>query len=324
MKEKLNLIIVLVVLVAIGTYIYMGGEPAKKYIESSGKFMPGEDNELNGNAYVLADDKYMDLVQASTDAYNAKDWNAMKALYNDMFVEWGDENMTKYFDEMESVDMNISAMVPIHLKGDDKKMVLTWSTENRKWKNGSKERVRLFEIYNINDEGELMGWNQWTNKVSNPDFTDHGLASGGKFIGKDEDNEYSGRPFVFSNRGEIEVIEQFIEAANNLDAEGFMKFFTDPFTFNDQELSMKDVEQLFASRESQEWKPWAMLPIKISNTDPASGVIVYSTAEVVGKNGNSWKAEVSETYFFDLDGKISAISQFSRNIPDSEEDENED
>jgi hypothetical protein len=264
----------------------------------------------------------MDLVQASTDAYNAKDWNAMKALYNDEFVEWGDENMTKYFSLLESVDMNISAMVPIHLKGDDKKMVLTWSTENRKWKNGSKERVRLFEIYNINDEGKLMGWNQWTNKVSNPDFTDHGLASGGKFIGKDEDNENYGKPFVFSNRGEIEVIEQFIEAANNLDVEGFMKFVTDPFTFNDQELSMKDVKQLFASRESQEWKPWAMLPIKISNTDPASGVIVYSTAEVVGKNGNSWKAEVSETYYFDLDGKISAVTQFSRDLPDSEEEEN--
>ena len=147
-----------------------------KSVESSGKFMPGGDNELNGNAYVLADDKYMDLVQTSTDAYNAKDWNAMKALYNDEFVEWGDENMTKYFDEMESVDMNISAMVPIHLKGDDKKMVLTWSTENRKWKNGSKERVRLFEIYNINDEGKLMGWNQWSNTVSNPDFTEYSIV----------------------------------------------------------------------------------------------------------------------------------------------------
>ena len=56
-------------------------------VESSGKFMPGEDNKLNGNAYVLADDKYMDLVQTSTDAYNAKDWDAMKALYTDDFVE---------------------------------------------------------------------------------------------------------------------------------------------------------------------------------------------------------------------------------------------
>ena len=32
-------------------------------VESAGKFFPGEENELNGNAYVLADDKYMDIVQ---------------------------------------------------------------------------------------------------------------------------------------------------------------------------------------------------------------------------------------------------------------------
>ena len=50
-------------------------------VESAGKFFPGEENELNGNAYVLADDKYMDIVQQSTDAYNNRDWDAMKSLY---------------------------------------------------------------------------------------------------------------------------------------------------------------------------------------------------------------------------------------------------
>ena len=287
-------------------------------VDSSGKFMPGGDNKLNGNAYVLADDKYMDLVQKSTDAYNAKDWDAMKVLYTDEFVEWGEENMPEYFDEMDSIDMNIFAMVPMHLKGDDKKMVFTWSTETRKWKNGSRERVQLFEIYNINEEGKLMGWNQWRNKVSNPAFTDHGLSSGGKFIGQDEDNENSGRPFVFSNRGEVEVVEQLIDAGNKLDADGFMKFMTDPFTFNGQEYSLKDVKELFAARESQEWKPWAILPIKISNTDPVSGIIVYSTAEVVGKSGDTWNAEVSETYYFDLNGKINEVSQYSRSMPGTE------
>jgi hypothetical protein len=287
-------------------------------VGSSGKFMPGGDNKLNGNAYVLADDKYMDLVQTSTDAYNAKDWDAMKALYTDDFVEWGKESMPKYFEEIDSLDMDIFAMVPVHLKGDDKKMVFTWSTETRKWKNGSKERVQLFEIYNINDDDKLMGWNQWTNKVSNPAFTDHGLSSGGKFIGQDEGNENSGKPFVFSNRGEVEVMEKFFEAANNMDVEGFMNFVTDPFTFNGQELSSKDVKELFAARESQEWKPWAMLPIKIGDTDPASGVIVYSTAEVKGKDGDSWKAELSETYYFDLNGKISSVSQYSRSVPGTE------
>ena len=63
-------------------------------VESAGKFEPGEDNELNGSAYVLADDKYMDIVQQSTDAYNARDWNAMKSLYRDEFVENMSEGMT--------------------------------------------------------------------------------------------------------------------------------------------------------------------------------------------------------------------------------------
>ena len=40
-------------------------------------------------------------------------------------LEWGDENMQEYFDEMDTIDMKIFAMVPMHLKGDDKKMVFT-------------------------------------------------------------------------------------------------------------------------------------------------------------------------------------------------------
>ena len=89
-------------------------------VESAGKFEPGEDNELNGSAYVLADDKYMDIVQQSTDAYNARDWNAMKSLYRDEFVENMSEGMTEYFDnEVETLNMDIFAMLPVKLKGDD-------------------------------------------------------------------------------------------------------------------------------------------------------------------------------------------------------------
>ena len=67
-------------------------------VDSAGKFFPGEENELNGNAYVLAGDSAMDVVQKSTDAYNARDWDAMKSLYRDEFVENMSEGMTDYFD----------------------------------------------------------------------------------------------------------------------------------------------------------------------------------------------------------------------------------
>ena len=162
-------------------------------VESAGKFEPGEDNELNGSAYVLADDKYMDIVQQSTDAYNARDWNAMKSLYRDDFVENMSEGMTEYFDnEVETLNMDIFAMLPVKLKGDDITRVLTWSVEDRLFQNGQKERHNLFEIYYIDEEGKLGGWNQWYRPNPNPEFTTHGLPEGGKFVGRNPDNDWSG------------------------------------------------------------------------------------------------------------------------------------
>ena len=112
-------------------------------VESAGKFFPGEENELNGNAYVLADDKYMDIVQQSTDAYNNRDWDAMKSLYTDDFVENSAENMTNYFDnDVESLDMNITAMLPVKIKGSDITRVLTWAVEDRQFQNGQKESIK--------------------------------------------------------------------------------------------------------------------------------------------------------------------------------------
>ena len=289
-------------------------------VESAGKFEPGEDNELNGSAYVLADDKYMDIVQQSTDAYNARDWNAMKSLYRDEFVENMSEGMTEYFDnEVETLNMDIFAMLPVKLKGDDITRVLTWSVEDRLFQNGQKERHNLFEIYYIDEEGKLGGWNQWYRPNPNPEFTTHGLPEGGKFLGLNPENEYSGRPFVFSNRGEVETMEKFLEAANNLDVEGFSEYVKYPFSYNGMDLTKEDFIQEFSTRESQSWKPWAMIPIKIKDTDPSSGLIVHSRAQIVRKDGSITDFEASETYFFDLDGKITGVNQFTRAIPESQE-----
>ena len=286
-------------------------------VESAGVFQPlNEGNELAGNAYVLADNQYMDLVTTSTSAYNAKDSESMRALYNDDFKSWGDESMPAYFESMSSLNMDIFAMIPIHLQGDERKMVLTWSREDRNWKNGSKERVNLFEIYSIDADNKLMGWNQWSSPVSNPEFTDHGLPAGGKFIGLEE-NSNTGKRFVFSNRGEVEKLEALCEAANNLDTEKVKEYVADEMVFEGNDgssvtISLDDWEGIFAQRISQNWSPWAMIPIKIEDTDPASGVIVMSTAEIHYKDGTNWKSNLSEIWFFDLDGKVERVQQYSR------------
>ncbi len=140
-------------------------------------------------------------------------------------------------------------------------------------------------------------------------------------MGLNPENEYSGRPFVFSNRGEVETMEKFLEAANNLDVDGFSEFVKYPFSYNGTELTKEDFVQEFASRESQSWKPWAMIPIKIKDTDPASGLIVHSRAEIVRKDGSVTEFEAAETYFFDLDGKITGVNQFTRAVPQPQSEE---
>ena len=37
--------------------------------------------------------------------------------------------------------------------------------------------------------------------------------------------------------------------------------------------------------------------------------------------GRVWEADVSETYFFDLDGKISSVTQYAKPISSTDESE---
>ena len=287
--------------------------------ESAGKFMPGEDDELNGNAYILADDNAMDTVQASTDAYNARDWDAMKALYRDDFIENSAEAMTNYFDkEVETLNMDIYAMLPVKIEGSDITRVLTWATEDRTFQNGSKERHELFEIYYIDEEGKLGGWNQWNKVDPDPEFTSHGLAEGGKFFGRGE-SDYSGRSLVFSNRGEVETLESMFADYNKMDGEAVSGYFADTWTFRQavggtSEMTSEAMKSIFDNLESVSWTPFSMVPIKIKDTDPASGVTVYSTEKRVDKDGTVWKKDLVELFYFDLDGKISGVEQYTRDL----------
>ena len=295
-------------------------------VESAGKFFPGEENELNGNAYVLADDKYMDIVQQSTDAYNNRDWDAMKSLYRDDFVENSAENMTNYFDnDVESLNMNITAMLPVKIKGSDITRVLTWAVEDRQFKNGQKERHNLFEIYYIDEEDKLGGWNQWYRINSDPEVTSHGLPEGGKIY---TNNEFDGRPLVFSNRGEVEIMEAVVEAYNNKDVDGFLKHFADEWQATDHEGNTETrtqadakerMQKWFDESETIEWKPWSIYALKIKDTDPGSGITVRSTEKRVGKDGSVWEKRLVEWFYFDLDGKITRFSQFAQDIKSEEE-----
>ena len=305
-------------LFAAGLFVMFASPPVVNYdgVESAGKNMPfnGEENENYGKAYVLASDDYMDKALALTDAYSNLDKELFSSLVTEEMKPFADQ-----MDDQESYSWKPWAMVPLRMVDDNGAFVVSWSYDTSVQKNGSKSATHYIDIlrFNDEDEGKLSG--MWSTMRPDVENSEYGIREGGKFLGLNPENEYSGRPFVFSNRGEVETMEKFLEAANNLDVEGFSEYVKYPFSYNGMDLTKEDFIQEFSTRESQSWKPWAMIPIKIKDTDPSSGLIVHSRAQIVRKDGSVTDFEASETYFFDLDGKIKGVNQFTRAIPESQE-----
>ena len=307
-------------LFAAGLFVMFASPPVVNYegVESAGRNMPfnGDENELNGKAYVLASDDYMDKALALTDAYSNLDKELFSSLVTEEMKPFADQ-----MDDQESYSWKPWAMVPLRMIDDNGAFVVSWSYDTSVQDNGSKAATHYIDVlrFNDEDEGKLSGiWSTWR---PDPENSEYGLREGGKFVGRNPDNDWSGRPFVFSNRGEVEKLEAFLELANNMDVDGALEYFTNPFTFNDSEVTHDDMRELFEGRKSQNWDAWAMIPIKIKDTDPQSGLIVWSTARVESNEGDVWEADVSETYFFDLDGKISSVTQYAKPISSTDESE---
>src|SRR5210317_16754 len=269
-------------LFAAGLFVMFASPPVVNYdgVESAGKNMPfnGEENENYGKAYVLASDDYMDKALALTDAYSNLDKELFSSLVTEEMKPFADQ-----MDDQESYSWKPWAMVPLRMVDDNGAFVVSWSYDTSVQKNGSKSATHYIDIlrFNDEDEGKLSG--MWSTMRPDVENSEYGIREGGKFLGLNPENEYSGRPFVFSNRGEVETMEKFLEAANNLDVEGFSEYVKYPFSYNGMDLTKEDFIQEFSTRESQSWKPWAMIPIKIKDTDPSSGLIVHSRAQIVRK-----------------------------------------
>ena len=133
----------------------------------------------------------------------------------------------KSLDTMKSVSMVPYKIIP--LVGEDGKynQVLAWSDEERVYKDGSYEKLNLMELFLLDNQGKVTDFKQW----KAIDSVNFGMPYGGKFFGREE-NENSGRPFVFSNRGETSILEKLVEDYNKMNSEGFRSAFAEEFTLN--------------------------------------------------------------------------------------------
>ena len=112
----------------------------------------------------------------------------------------------------------------------------------------------------------------------------------------------------------VEILEKFFVDYNNMDGEAVAGYFADEWTFRAAtggtfQRTNEDMKSAFDNYSSVQWTP-----LKIYDTDPKSGVTVYSTEKRVMKDGTVWEKDLVELFFFDLEGKISSVEQYAREI----------
>ena len=271
-----------------------------------------EENANTGNVYSFGDPAFTKNIIDIAAAYTSQDTDKLLSYYDDSFNSEADKAGTKkWLESMNSISMKPYKIIPLSMKGEDHQ-VLAWSKEERDYKNGSYEKLDLMELFVLNKEGKVKGFKQW----KSIDSVNFGMATGGKFFGK-KPGENSGRPFMFSNRNETKMLETMIGHYNKMEINEVSSFFAEQITINDYEgnlikMSNKELSAMFSDYRSVKWTPYSMIPIKIANTDAASGVMVFSNERRVLKSGKIWEKELMEMIYFDLDGKISSIDQFAK------------
>ena len=272
-----------------------------------------KEGERKGTAYKFGGQKMTDNILGLAKAYSEKDTEKLFPYYSEEYMtEKMKESYKKSLDTMKSISMIPYKVIPLVGEDGKYKQVIAWSDEERVYKDGSYEKLNLMELFLLDDQGKVRGFKQW----KAIDSVNFGMPYGGKFFGRVK-NENSGRSFVFSNRGETTILEKLVKDYNKMDVEGFKNAFAEEFTLNTYDgktmkLKNSDLGNLFKPYRSVDWSPIAMLPIKIRNTDAASGVIVYSSEKRVFKNGRRWEKDLMEIFYFDLEGKISSMVQFAR------------
>ena len=181
----------------------------------------------DGSSYKFGNDKMSSNLISLAKAYSARDPEKLFTFYSDSFLtdkrkEWS----KKYLSSLDSLSMVPYKVVPLISEDGKYSEVIAWSKEERFYKNGSYEKLDLMEVFGLDKSGKVNLFKQW----KTIDTVNFGMPYGGKFIGVG-DNEYSGRPLVFSNRGEVEMIEGLAEAYNAMEVESVMEYFAEEVEF---------------------------------------------------------------------------------------------
>ena len=275
-------------------------------------FISGDKNDI-GKSYTIGTDKSLNLVLDGLKAYNALDLEkyltySSKEYNTDKSVAF----QKKWFGSLKKVEEKPWFAFPLRVEGSNQDLVFVFAEENREFKNGSKEKLYVAEINTLNADGKVVGFNQFQ---FIPKTNEFGRTTGGKVYTAEGDTT----TFTFTNRGEVELIEKFKAAYNKMDGKACTEFFTDSLSVSNEKgevmrISKNGWLKYFDNIQSIDWKIGSILPTKISDTDPISGITVRSRTKVVLKDGTVKETNDMVYFSYSLEGKIAGISIWNKPV----------
>lgn len=280
---------------------------------SAGKiFMEGKNK---GKKFQLGSEKSVKIVLENIKSYNLNDGSDIPQYVADSKPGSLQSLITDWHKSMKSLNEVPHAVLPIKIVGSKNETVLVMADEDRVYKNGSTQKLSVFELFEVNQEGKIASFNQY---IQIPSTNEFGQTTGGKFFSPNNP-KIDGSTFQFSNRGEVATMEKFMKAYNAMDIVTFSSMLADKVKLHDFDgnviiLTKDMLPAMFAEYKSLNWQPLSMVPLKITDTDPTSGILVNATEKRVLKDGTIWEKELIESFLFNIKGEINEIIQFSRGL----------
>ena len=211
------------------------------------------------------------------------------------------------------MNRKVNIIIPVRTDGwPNQTEVQIYDVLDREYKNGSKHKQQEHRVYIVSDSSKKIS-GIWSSIILD-DKNEYGLPNGGKFFSKGDTST-----ITFSNRGEVELIENLAKDWNKMDGKALGKYFADTVsvtTFEGRKFKVanSDWANMFNDVESIEWKLGMINPGKITNTDPVSGIIVLSSFKEKKKDGTKKHVSAFHWFMYGLDKKITSISWMERPI----------
>ena len=257
--------------------------------------------------WYFANDNVSEIVLNAIKAYNNMDAKAYLSYFDADYVKANTDRVYKEFASFKAVNRKVNIVIPVRTEGwPNQTEVQIYCDLDREYKNGSKHKQQEHRVYIVNDSSKKIS-GVWGSLILD-NKNEYGLPNGGKVFMKNDTTT-----MTLTNRGEVETIESLVKDWNKMDGKAIGKYFDDTVNITTNEgrklkIANSQWANIFDDIQSIEWKLGMIIPGKITNTDPESGIIVLSSFKEKRKDGTAKHVSSYHWFMYGVNKKINGVS----------------